>query len=499
MIYNESPRRKQITKQVSWGHWFAFANILIATAISSMYLFSSPMADTPLSFIYLMTTWLSHTSFITFLGFVILILPLCYKITNFRVLRASASVISAVGLALLAFDALLYNKSGFHLSMSAAEMVKTEAQGQIDAFGWLQWFYFVLLFVIWLMFQLVIANAIFSRIKRLQRIKIAPYLIASLILCFVVSHAIHVWADAKLYTPVLQQDNMFPLSYPATAKTLMARYGLVDLEEREQQESLQYDSETTRFNYPPQQVYCSVDNTKKVVVLASLDTIDTIRTAGLSTNQYHVNLQTEPKLLARQLLFGLPSNLLQMTMKPPVANELLEAFDVNMGSYITGENSTEDLVRFTNSIDNSDSGFYIGILSGEELSALDLSTMQQTSKLLIVAKENNGDFRLSSNFIENKHVSSNEDIIPTVLNQFGCLAPPIRFSTGQALQAPSRNWLVTTQSSNLILVKYPLLTTVGKDGSYEVIDLSTQSKVLLDLDTNLLSRSIKHLKDFSDK
>ena len=185
MIYNESPRRKQITKQVSWGHWFAFANILIATAISSMYLFSSPMADTPLSFIYLMTTWLSHTSFITFLGFVILILPLCYKITNFRVLRASASVISAVGLALLAFDALLYNKSGFHLSMSAAEMVKTEAQGQIDAFGWLQWFYFVLLFVIWLMFQLVIANAIFSRIKRFQRIKIAPYIIASLILCFV--------------------------------------------------------------------------------------------------------------------------------------------------------------------------------------------------------------------------------------------------------------------------------------------------------------------------
>jgi membrane-anchored protein YejM (alkaline phosphatase superfamily) len=251
MIYNESPRRKQITKQVSWGHWFAFANILMATAISSVYLFSSPIADTPISFVYLISTWLGHTSFITFLGFVILIMPLCYKVTNLRLLRATASVIAAVGLALLAFDALFYNKTGFHLTISSAELVRTEAQGQMDAFGWLQWFYLVLLFIIWLMFQLVIANAIFKRIGRLQSINAAPYIIVTLVVCFISSHAIHVWADARLYTPVLKQDNMFPLSYPATAKTLMARYGLVDLEEREQQEKLQYNSEETRFNYPP--------------------------------------------------------------------------------------------------------------------------------------------------------------------------------------------------------------------------------------------------------
>jgi len=59
--------------------------------------------------------------------------------------------------------------------------------------------------------------------------------------------------------------------------------------------------------------------------------------------------------------------------------------------------------------------------------------------------------------------------------------------------------MVTTDNSNIVFVKYPLLTTVAKDGSFEVTDLTDNSKKLVEIDTNLLSRSIKHLKDFSDK
>ncbi|MFT4653198.1 MAG: membrane-anchored protein YejM (alkaline phosphatase superfamily) [Patiriisocius sp.] len=499
MIYDESPRRKQITQQVSWGHWFAFANILMATAISSVYLFSLPIADTPISFVYLITTWLGHTSFITFLGFIILVMPLCYKITNLRLLKATASVIAAVGLALLAFDALLYNKTGFHITFSSAELVRNEAQGQMGAFGWLQWFYLVLLFIIWLMFQLVVANAIFKRIGRFQRVKAARYIIIGLVLCFISSHAIHVWADARLYNPVLKQDNMFPLSYPATAKTLMARYGFIDLEERDQQEKLQYNSESSRFNYPPKQVYCSVDNTRKVIVLASLDIINTDSVASITSNQFHLNLQREPEGFARQLLFGIPSNLLAMTSGPAVATELLNAFNVTTDFYTSGQNSQQEFDSFSDTLRNSENGFFMGIVSSEQMDKFDLSALKESAKVLVIGKSNPDTFKLWSNFVVSSQVSSNEDIIPTVLSEFGCLAPPIRFSTGQTLQNPTRQWLVSTQDNNLVVVKYPLLTKVAKDGSYQVTNITTQSKVLIDLDTNLLSRSIKHLKDFSDK
>jgi hypothetical protein len=308
-----------------------------------------------------------------------------------------------------------------------------------------------------------------------------------------------VWADARLYNPVLKQDNMFPLSYPATAKTLMARYGFIDLEERDQQEKLQYNSESSRFNYPPKQVYCSVDNTRKVIVLASLDIINTDSVASITSNQFHLNLQREPEGFARQLLFGIPSNLLAMTSGPAVATELLNAFNVTTDFYTSGQNSQQEFDSFSDTLRNSENGFFMGIVSSEQMDKFDLSALKESAKVLVIGKSNPDTFKLWSNFVVSSQVSSNEDIIPTVLSEFGCLAPPIRFSTGQTLQNPTRQWIVSTQDNNLVVVKYPLLTKVAKDGSYQVTNITTQSKVLIDLDTNLLSRSIKHLKDFSDK
>ena len=77
------------------------------------------------------------------------------------------------------------------------------------------------------------------------------------------SHAMHVWADANLYQPIVQQDNMFPLSYPATAKTLMARYSLLDIENYQQRKALQFNKTMKGIIYPAEPVYCSVDSTKK--------------------------------------------------------------------------------------------------------------------------------------------------------------------------------------------------------------------------------------------
>ncbi|GLR70346.1 DUF3413 domain-containing protein [Agaribacter marinus] len=507
MIYTESPRRKQINKHVSWGHWFAFANIFIAIGISSIYLFSTPIADTPISFLYLITTWLGHTSFIAFLGFIILVLPLCYKVTSMRVLRAGASTISALGLALLAFDALVYNKTGFHISFSSAELLRSETQVQVSAFGWLQWFYLILLFIIWLMLQLVMANAIYNRLSRIRNFKFTPYLSTFLVLCFVSSHGIHVWADARLYTPVLKQDNMFPLSYPATAKTLMARYGLLDLEMREQQEELQYQV-GSGFVYPPKPVYCSVNSGIKMVILSALEASNYSQLDALNSNDYHLVPQHNASSFMRKLAYGIPNNMARLTSVPPVMTDLLNAFDVPNTTYqynseSAAENATQqkfDFSGFKESIERNDSGLFIGLLNAEQLESIDIPSLGDNIALMVIAKQNNAPhFKLYSNFLDTKQASSNEDIPPTVLQHFGCLAEVERFSTGQALQSPSRNWLVSTNGENLVIFKYPLLTEVSRDGSYKVFDVNLQKEILIDIDTNMLSRSIKHLEKFTQK
>jgi membrane-anchored protein YejM (alkaline phosphatase superfamily) len=497
MIYTESPRRKQITQQVAWGHWFALANIGMAIVISSVYLFATPIADTPLSFVYMLLTWFGHISFVTFLVFVLVILPLCYQITNMRALRGIAAVVSAIGLALLAFDALIYNNTGFHISFSSAALLRSETQVQVGAFSWLQWFYLSLLFIIWLMFQLVIANAIFQRMGRLQRLRIGPYITASLVVCFVSSHAIHVWADAKLYTPVLKQDNMFPLSYPATAKTLMARYGFLDLEDRQQREELQLHGLSNRFVYPPQNVYCSVNAQIKVVVLMSNEIVSTENIAYLPANNFHLNTQSEPSRIFKHLQYGIPYHLITRTTSPPVMLDLLNAFSVPNATFNYADGTEDEYSQFTASLTSSESGLYMGFLSAEQFAQLDVRALANNASVMIIAQSENQMYKMYSNFTDTTQASTNEDVAPTVMNEFECLAEVYRFSTGQALQTPSRQWLVSTMQENVLFFKAPYLTEVSKDGSYKVIDVRDQSEVLIDIDTNMLSRSIKHLENFS--
>ena len=150
MILAESPRRQRVTKLVNWGHWFALANIVIAIIIASVFVISSPAPGTVLGTFYLFANWFGHISFLTFFGFVIFILPLCYLDVSQRVIKTIASAVSALGLAMMAFDALLYNRTGFHLSHNSAYLIKNEAEAQLFQFGWQQFLYLLLLFVVWL-------------------------------------------------------------------------------------------------------------------------------------------------------------------------------------------------------------------------------------------------------------------------------------------------------------------------------------------------------------
>ena len=150
MILTETPRRKLVTQLVTWGHWFALSNMILAIAIASVYIFSSPAPETPLGIIYLLSNWISHIGFLTFFGFIILILPLCYLVPNARTVKVISAILAAVALAMLGFDALLYNKYGVHLSFATAEMLRSEANVARSVLSWQRWAFFFLIFLFWL-------------------------------------------------------------------------------------------------------------------------------------------------------------------------------------------------------------------------------------------------------------------------------------------------------------------------------------------------------------
>ncbi len=219
---------KRLLLLVSWSHWFTFFNIIAAILLSSFYLFNESAPETLLGSVYLLTTWLSHMGFLTFIGFVLLLFPITLVFPYTRFIRGSASVIFTAGLLLLLLDAFIYSRLGYHLNASSIDQILALIQTQISQNTRAFWFITLLLFIAILMFELIVSNYAWKHLRDLQKTVFARFVVIGLVASFFFSHILHIWADANLEYDILKQDTVLPLSYPSTAKTLLTKYGLFD-------------------------------------------------------------------------------------------------------------------------------------------------------------------------------------------------------------------------------------------------------------------------------
>lgn len=217
---------KRLLHLISWSHWFTFFNIIAAIILSSFYLFNEVTPETTLGMFYLITTWLSHMGFLTFIGFVLLIFPLTLIYPKTRFIRGSASVIYTIGMLLLLLDAFIYSRLGYHLNASSSDQILALISTQIEQNSRVFWFSSILLFISILVFQLVVSNYAWKHLRELQKTIFARYIVIGLVVSFFFSHILHIWADANLEYDILRQDTVLPLSYPSTAKTLLTKYGM---------------------------------------------------------------------------------------------------------------------------------------------------------------------------------------------------------------------------------------------------------------------------------
>ena len=507
MILAETPRRKLVTQLVNWGHWFALLNIIIAVTIAAIYILNSPAPGSVIGTFYLFTNWVSHIGFLTFFSFVILILPLCYLVPNATAVKGLSSVLAALGLALLAFDALLYNKYGVHLNLNSAQLIRNETQTAIAQFGWQQWGFLLLLFVVWLSFQLIVANALWQRIDRLQKRKLGLPISVFFVTCFVISHALHVWADANLYQPIVKQDNMFPLSYPATAKTLMARYSLLDIEDYQQRKALQFNQTIKGITYPAEPVYCSVDSDKKVLLLSLVDGEQTHSIAGLSKFENHYLLQSSIGNGITTVLYGLPELYhLALQNYSPLLLQLPSSMGLNVSLYLD-EDSSQGLAvyqqnwqQFKQNVFDASSNLSVGFIQAEQLNELLTENVLSQYHVIVtnLVDQSALNSPLLTNIPINKAMASLEDIAPTALNLLGCTASPNKYSTGETLtQKSNLDYLVSTQGSKVLLLTYKQRIEIMNNGNVRVFDLKTGNEAFSQVDHNILSQGIKHLSRFS--
>lgn len=518
MIITETPRRALVSKLVSWGHWFTLANIVIAIAISGIYLFSSPMPSTPLGIMYLVSNWFSHIAFLTFIGFVITVLPGCYVIPNSHVLRGYAAVMAAVALAMLALDALLYTRYGLHLSFNSVEFIKGHAKFAIAEVSGKQWAFFGLSFVGWLLLQLLLANSLWKRLEKLQRLRLGVAISAGFTSLFVFSHLAHVWADAALYQPIVQQDDMLPLSYPATAKTLMSKYGLLDLADYQERKARQLDVNKGAVRYPAEPLYCVIDNRSRAALLVVTDADQLAHNAmthaqgmQLTHLRQHFDLSLSHTSAVKNILYGLPDIYhWKLSQYRPILVDLPTKLGLPVNIYshtpaLLDQSKLPQLqawTEFAANLTGDMPGLHIGFVQRSQLHRLLGALAEQSSNvphLLITHLNPNSQVDTVTNLPigASQQLSHHEDLATTLLASMGCDADAADYSTGQNLLNASRNWLVTTQNDKVLIRYQDLHIELDSRGNYQIYDSQGEPLNNRKLNTSLLSQAIKLLGKFT--
>ncbi len=249
-IKNGKQYREQTSQKISWGHWFAFFNIILAVIIGSRYAFIIDWPHTFFGRSYFFISILGHFSFIVFAAYLLLIFPLSFIIKNERTFRGVTVIIATIGSTLLLVDAEVFSHFNLHLSSVVWNLLVNPENGELSR-DW-QIFFAPMPFI--LLIQMLFSRWSWHKLRSLERQKWSRWVGIFLTSAFIATHLIYAWADAFIYRPITMQKSNFPLSYPMTARTFLEKNGFLNKEEYENTLEQEGRADALLIDYPKREL-----------------------------------------------------------------------------------------------------------------------------------------------------------------------------------------------------------------------------------------------------
>ena len=325
-----------------WLGWFAMANAIIFGLISLRYLSGGPDGASVLAWVYLVTIYISHHSWLALLPLLILLTPFILIRPSLRWSRVLAVVLMALMISVILLDSLLWSQSRFHINALTLKILGSSSL-----------IFAAVMFVIALLFESLLAGRIWSWVVsapahggRLLGLVIA--------VCFVIAQGIYAWADASYYVPVTSMAQQLPVQRGFTAKKLLVRYGLVDISQsRERQLAKRMaggfdQTAAAKLNYPLAPLTCSTSKQLNLMIILVdamrgdlLETgftpnLDQFVTQRASQFSNHFSGGNSSRMGVFSLFYGLPPGYFgsfEALQKPPVLMDRLMAADYQMGLF----------------------------------------------------------------------------------------------------------------------------------------------------------------------
>lgn len=255
--------RELTSQKITWGHWFALLNIVLALLISTRYAFSADWPNTLFGKLYFFISLFGHFSFVVFAGYLLLIFPLSFLIKNERTFRGISVILATLGLTLLLVDTEAFRHFYLHLSPLMWDLLVNPDNGEL-ARNW------QLLFVpmpLILLAEMLYSRWCWQKLRSFNRQKWGKYVALFFLTCFTATHLIYAWADMTFYRPITAQKANYPLSYPMTARNFLEQHGLIDREEWQAKEIESGRADSFYLKYPKQTLKSHGFNPTNILVI----------------------------------------------------------------------------------------------------------------------------------------------------------------------------------------------------------------------------------------
>ena len=281
-MFSGKQYRDETSRKISWGHWFAFFNIIIAILIGARYAFLIDWPDTLGGKLYFFVSLLGHFSFSVFAIYLLVIFPLSFMVKNHRTFRGLTVILSTIGTTLLLFDTEVFHRFNLHLSSVVWNLLVNPENGEISR----DWQIFFAPMPVILLVQMLFSRWSWEKLRSLERQKWLKLVGIFFTSAFIATHLIYAWADAYLYRPITMQRANFPLSYPMTARSFLEKHGLLDGEQYTQTLAKEGRLDALKIAYPKHSLVFTAMEQKTNILLI---TVSGLRYDSVST-------ETMPKL-----------------------------------------------------------------------------------------------------------------------------------------------------------------------------------------------------------
>ncbi|MGH8187956.1 MAG: DUF3413 domain-containing protein, partial [Steroidobacteraceae bacterium] len=169
---------------------------------------------------------------------------------------ATGAVWSAAVLLALLLDTQVYQLYRFHINPGVLNLLFGGAARATFFFSEVMIAQVLLIVAAVLALVAVVAALLWRQVQRtVPRPNVRRAIAAALLVCIASFHVTHMWADALVYEPVIEQTAVLPLRYAATAKRFLRAIG-IDVR-AEPLLAMRSDADPSGLSYPLRPLECS--------------------------------------------------------------------------------------------------------------------------------------------------------------------------------------------------------------------------------------------------